>query len=375
MKNKVQHFLEATGKRILIVKQSSLGDIIHTLPVAHALKRCAPSCQIGWVVERAFAPLLACDPAVDNVYPIHIPSTSSPDAEKEVYAKAFAAMLKTLRVLRRIFRQEPYDLVLDLHASFKSGLIGLMNPSGTRIGFAGSREMNAWFQHQHIHVEPYIEHALEKNMLFGAFLGCPVREEDFYLCVGREDEERAEAFLRDAGVVSARPFAYVNPAARWQSKFWLPERWSGLCDRLVSSGIQVIFGGSPGERAAIEDIIRKMSGRAAIAAGTLSLTGSAALMRRAAIYIGLDTGPMHMAAMAGIPVVALFGPTHPERVGPYGVPHAVVRAERLDCLCCRKRTCEHMRCMRGISVDMVYAAVAALLGEKSGAGWHLSAQE
>ena len=108
-----------------------------------------------------------------------------------------------------------------------------------------------------------------------------------------------------------------------------------------------------------------MHGRASVAAGALSLTESAALMRRAAVYAGLDTGPMHMAAMIGTPVVALFGPTHPERVGPYNVAHAIVRAEGLDCLCCRRRSCDHLSCMRGIATETLYRQVMAFVGGRT----------
>jgi ADP-heptose:LPS heptosyltransferase len=99
-----------------------------------------------------------------------------------------------------------------------------------------------------------------------------------------------------------------------------------------------------------------------VAAGELDLAGSAALLKRSALYIGLDSGPMHMAALAGVPVVALFGPTHPERVAPYLVEHRIVRDTSLSCLGCRKRACAHLSCMEGISVEMVAAAARQLLG-------------
>lgn len=356
--------LNLSNKRILIIKQSSLGDIIHTLPVAHCLKRCAPTCQIGWVVEQGFAPLLERDTAIDRVYPIHIPSTSSPDASRGVYFRALSATVHAFRILRAAFAQQPYDLLLDLHASFRSGLIALANPGGLRIGFAGSRECNGFFQHQHIKVPSLVEHALEKNLLFLDFLGCAACKEDYYLCSNEEDQQQAQAFLQENGLKPNGVFVYVNPAARWQSKFWLQERWAELCERLLIAGIPVIFGGSVGERAYIQGIIDQIPAGLptppAVAAGRLSLTASIALMQKASLYIGLDTGPMHMAAMAGIPVVALFGPTHPERVGPYGVPHVVLRGQGLDCLCCRKRVCDKMDCMQGISVEDVWQAAHTL---------------
>lgn len=350
-----------TGKRILILKQSSLGDVVHALPLAHALKRCSPSCHIGWVIERGLASLLSRDTTVDSVYPIHIPSTSSPDSKWSTYLAASTAMVQTCQSLRASFQLAPYDYVLDLHASFRSSLFALMNRGGLRVGFAEARELNPLFQHRLVRNPSWVQHAVEKNLLFGQKIGCVVRDEDFFMSTNQEDAHQAELFLLRSGMPDDAQFVYVNPCARWQSKFWIPERWSILCDRLIESGIYVIFGGSPGEDAYIELISSRMTHKGARAAGKVSLTGAVALVKRASVYIGLDTGPMHIAAMVGTPVVALFGPTHPERVGPYNVAHHIVRTEGLDCLCCRKRECQSPHCMEGITVDAVYEGVTQFL--------------
>lgn len=353
--------MEFNDKRILFLKQSSLGDVIHALPLAHALKRCAPTCHLGWVIEQGLAPLLYRDTSVDSVHPIHIPSTSSPNARWSAYPQASAAMMHTCQRLRAVFHHAPYDYVLDLHASFRSGLFALMNPGGQRIGFADARELNPLFQHRLVRVPHKIQHAVEKNILLSQKIGSPIRDEDFFLATNSEDAQEAEQFLRRSAVMGAMRFVYVNPCARWQSKFWLAERWSALCDRLMQNGIAIIFGGSPDERGYIKRIVARMKYPGVIAAGELPLTGAVALMKRASVYVGLDTGPMHMAAMAGTPVVALFGPTHPERVGPYNVTSRVVQAKNMDCLCCRKRECNELHCMEGITVDAVYDDVMQLL--------------
>lgn len=352
---------DLNGKRILLVKQSSLGDIVHTLPVVHALKRSFPSCHIGWIVEQGFATLLTRDPAVDSVYPIHIPSTSSPNSGRLAYFSAFSATLKVLLKMRNVLHTNPYDVILDLHASFRSGLLALMNPGGVRVGFADARELNTFFQHHLITIAPDAVHAVDKNLLFSSFLGAETESTDFFLCSNSSDDEQVENFLTEAGVGDQDRIVYVNPTARWQSKFWLASRWSALCDKLLAVGVYPVLGGSKEDCTYITGITEQMKGEAIVAAGRLSLTESVALMKRALAYVGLDTGPMHMAAMAGTPVVALFGPTHPERVGPYRVKHAVIQAEGLACLCCRKRGCEHLSCMRGITVDVVYEKVMSFL--------------
>lgn len=351
--------MDLNGKRILLIKQSSLGDVIHTLPVAHALKRCYPASSIGWVVEQGAAPLVAKDPAVDRVHAIHIPSTSDPQSGRLAFAHAFVATLRVWAQLRNTLHAQPYDILLDLHASFRSGLLALANPGGVRIGFRDARELNTLFQHRHVEVPSTTVHAVDKNLLFCSSLGCATQAGDFFLATDAADEQQVDALFDEAGLEPGSPLVYVNPTARWQSKFWLTPRWSELCDRLHTAGVMTVFGGSRADLVTIESITGLMSTRAVVAAGRLGLTASVALMKRATVYAGLDTGPMHMAAMVGTPVVALFGPTHPERVGPYGVKHTVVQAEGVDCLCCRKRVCEQPRCMEGITVDRVFTLVMA----------------
>ena len=353
--------MDLQDKSILIVKPSSLGDIIHTLPVVHALKRCAPGCRVGWIVQKAFAPILEQDPAVDQVYPIGISSTSEPQAGSLSYLRAFRETIATLRDLRRLLRRAPYDLVLDLQASFRSGLLGLSNPGGVRIGFADARELNPLFQHQRLPVPAACSHAQEKNLLFSSYLGCPAGKEDFYLCTGEQADRGARDFLARHGVAENDKIVYLHAAARWQTKFWHQERWAALADRFLAQGLWVVFGGSDKDRGYLDPIVDGMVQSPMVAAGELDLAASAALLKKTALYIGLDSGPMHMAALAGVPVVALFGPSHPERVGPYKVEHRIVRDARLDCLGCRKRSCAHLSCMEGISVDMVHGAAQELL--------------
>jgi len=347
-------------KHILIIKPSSLGDVVHTLPLVHALKRCFPGCSIGWIVQQAFAPLLKCDPAIDTVYPVHIPSTSDPMAGKLAYLYALKATVGTLKTLRFQLKQDRYDLILDLHASFRSGLLGRTNPGGIRVGFKDARELNTFFQHQTVIVPDHVEHALEKNLLFCDHLGCSVAAEDFHMRCKSGDVESVRLFLQQFDIADDDVLIYANPCARWQTKFWPAEYWAALADRLYEQGCLLIFAGSAQDRDFIARISEQMQSKPLVAAGELGLTEAVALLERSAVYVGLDSGPMHMAAMTGTPVVALFGPTHPERVGPYGVKHVIIRNEKIDCLGCRRRQCNHLSCMKGIKVDEVFTAVTGM---------------
>ncbi|MEN8190609.1 MAG: glycosyltransferase family 9 protein [Thermodesulfobacteriota bacterium] len=352
------------NQRILIIKQSSLGDIVHTLPLVHAIKRSWPDSFIGWVVQKGFSPMVENDSAVDRVHTVEIPSTSEPGAEKGVYGRALDATLATIKKLRQTFKDAPYDLVLDLHASFRSGLIGHCNSSGTHIGFSDAKEFNTRFQDQLIEVGDQPVHAQDKNLLFADFLELQVTEEDFYYETTDLDEEAVDQYL---GNGSAN-LIYFNPVGRWQSKFWPPENWAALADRFQENGYRVVLAGSPQDRETLTSIGDKMNSQPLISGGSLSLTQSAALIKRSALYVGVDSGPMHIAALAGTPVAALFGPTDPRLVGPYQVPHRVIRNESLDCLCCRKRSCEELTCMKSISVDQVYDQSLELLKETGDSG-------
>jgi heptosyltransferase I len=354
--------LNISNKRILILKQSSLGDVIHTLPVAHAIKRCNPECTIGWVVQKPFKGLLECDPAVDNVFPIEIPSTSDPHAGKFAFFKAVMATIKYLRRLRKQFLYNPYDVVLDLHASIRSAMIGLTSPGGYRVGFKDAREFNPLFQHHKIIVPETAVHAVDKNLLFCEYLKCPAVQKDFTLYTDPNDEENVANFLKRSGWHADKAIIYINPCARWVSKYWSVQNWSILCDKLIhETGCLIVMAGSRQDKTYISSIAELMTEKPVIAAGSLSLPEIAALLHKSSVYVGLDSGPMHMAALAGVPVVALFGPTHPERVKPYGVKHKVIQNPEVDCLGCRKRNCSDMSCLNGISADVVYQEVIEFL--------------
>jgi ADP-heptose:LPS heptosyltransferase len=355
--------MDLEKKRLLIVKPSSLGDVVHTLPVAHAIKRCFPACFIGWIVQKAFVPILETDPAVDEIIPIRIPSTSDPLAPRGIFIQALKSTLATLANLRARFKERPYDVVLDLHASFRSGLLALTNPNGTRIGFADAKELNPLFQHHRLQPDPGKPHAVDKNLAFARFLGCPPADDDFRIVSGPGQRERVEAFLRSNGVWPEDRVVYANPAARWSTKYWTVDGWAGLAELFSTMDrTHMVFAGSPQDAAYISEITRRTSARPIVAAGNLDLGEAVALLQRSDVYVGVDSGPMHIAAFAGLPVVALFGPTDPDKVGPYGPGHLVLTRTDLDCLACRKRSCSDRMCLEGITARHVFDETKRLLG-------------
>ncbi len=354
--------MNLASQRILIVKPSSLGDVVHTLPLAHAIKRTYPSCHIGWIVQEAFRAILENDPAIDAILPISIPSTSDPHAHRGAWARAGKATFSTVRRLRSQFTREPYDLVLDLHASFRSGLLALANPGGMRIGFADAKEFNTLFQHERITPTQDMVHAVDKNLWFAQRLGCGVLPEDFRVFTAAPAREKVRGFLNDAGIHEPKRLIYANPSARWATKFWAVDAWSRLADMFIEqAGAVVVFAGSPADVPYISMIRGQMKNQPLIAAGKLSLSEAVALIEASDVYVGVDSGPMHIAAFTGTRIVALFGPTDPAKVGPYGSGHKVIRRTDLDCLACRKRSCTNRQCLEGITAETVFQETVKLM--------------
>jgi lipopolysaccharide heptosyltransferase II len=354
--------MDLSGKRILIVKPSSLGDVVHTLPLAHAIKRCYPSSYVGWIVQRAFQGILEHDRAIDEIIPISIPSTSEPQAGRAAYVRAFTATARTLAHLRKRLRGHPYNYVLDLHASFRSGLLGATNPGGRKIGFRDAKELNPMFQHDRLTTDPEKPHAVDRNLAFAHFLQCSPLTEDFRIMSGSAERDAVQRFLEEAGVTGTDRIVYANPAARWQTKLWTVEGWAQLADLLIArSSAKVIFGGSGQDAPHMQLITGKMNASPIVAAGKLTLAEAVALIEAAHVYVGVDSGPMHIAAFAGTPVVALFGPTDPALVGPYGAGHRVIQHDDSDCLACRKRSCDNRRCLEEITPDRVLRETMELL--------------
>ncbi len=348
--------MDLSGKRILIIKPSSLGDIVHTLPVVHAIKRGFPTCVVAWVIQKSFRGVLENDPDIDEIIPIDIPSTSDPSAPRGVYGRALRATVSAFILLRKRCRKQPFDYVLDLHASLRSGVLALANPDGARVGFADAKEFNTLFQHTTLGPPQDKPHAVDKNLVFADFLGCTAQPDDFRIVTGIAERDRIRSMLKEKGIRSGDRIVYANPAARWATKYWTPDGWAELADLIVGNGdAHLIFAGSPADSTYIADIIRRMTHRPIDLSGKLSLAEAAALLEISDCYVGVDSGPMHMAAFTGTRVIALFGPTDPAKVGPYGDGHLVLRQEDLDCLACRKRSCTDRRCLEDITGGRVYA--------------------
>ncbi len=347
-------------ERILIIKMSAIGDVVHTLPFAEVLRRNHPRARIDWLVEEAAHGLIAGHWAIDRIF---VSRRKTWPRMLRRPATAGAAIGEILLFVQAL-REDRYDLAVDLQGLLKSGLWLGASRARRKIGLSGAREGALLFTSEPPVPVDYERHAIDRTLDVALHLGCRPVPWEGRIPVGVSEEERvSELLAARAGGPPRPPIVAINPMARWASKLWVPERFAALADRLaLDHGCSVVFTGSRGDRPALEAMGRRMRARALNLAGQTTLKELAALLSRAAVLVCTDTGPMHIAAAMKCPVVALFGPTAPSRTGPYGGGHQVVQAAA-PCAPCFRKSCDDRRCMRAIEVEQVLEAVRRVLAE------------
>ncbi len=341
--------------KILFVKLGSIGDIVHTLPALAAVRRALPGAEISWVVERGAAEILKDNPFLKTLIEVDTKGLRRVPLSGETLSA-------TRRQLRRL-RASPFDLSLDFQGLFKSALVARLSGAKRRAGFgrASLREpLSRILLTQVIEVPAHI-HVIRKNLaLASGALGVELPTEadsfEFPIAITSEHEREADEVVHRVG----QRFTILNPGGGWPTKLWDAERFGALADALlVRHGLRSVVTYGPGERELAERVVESSRASAAVAASP-SLKGFHALARRAAVYVGGDTGPTHLAVAAGAPVVGLFGPTEWWR---NGSPRAEdVCVERTDVGCrtdCHRRACSQWVCM-----DIEVGRVAEAVGER-----------
>jgi 3-deoxy-D-manno-octulosonic-acid transferase/heptosyltransferase-1 len=381
---------------ILIVKLSAIGDVIHTLPSLAALRRCYPDADITWVVEEAAADLLADHPDLNRVI-----VSGRKRWLNELRRGQITAPLREMLLFLRDLRRHPYDLVIDFHGLFKSAVIVFLSGGKRKLGYDSLQELSGLFYNEKI-PEEMGKHAVDRYLDFVRHVAgksgavCLAATPEFRITVGENEKRRVAALFKEhaasfpsgrerhsplplalhpfpagdqpgaettageEGVHKDAPrFVAVNPVAFWETKLWEEEKFAELCDRLREElGIGIVLTG--GKSAPLEWICRRMRTKAVNLGGRTTLRELACIYREAALLVTTDSGPMHLAAAVGTPIVALFGPTDPARTGPYGPGHRIIR-KGLSCSPCFRKRCETPRCMTDISVEEVFTAVKEML--------------
>ena len=355
-----QHF-----RKLLLIKLSAVGDVVHTIPVLHKLRRRYPRAQLDWLVTPPIAELLRHHPAITNIIEFNREAWSAPWrlAPFAVYA-GLAARLRAVR----------YDLVIDMHGQFRTAALTLASGAPARIGFdrprarvwdasprkfpeqarkhawQGARE-GSWLAYTHHIAVPTLDiHAVDRYLNVGSILGFDQEPADFSFPIPQSANSRIELLLRQYRIDHA-DLVTISPGTIWETKHWGNDKFAKVARHFMSRGFAVALTGSQRERVVCEEVAELAPGAVDLA-GMTSLSELAALIRRSAISITNDSGPMHLAVALKRPVVSIFGPTDSMWIGPYRRADAVLRAD-LECSPCylrRLKDCSHGHdCMDRVS--------------------------
>lgn len=326
---------------ILIVRTSALGDVVHALPVLAALRRHRPAARLGWVVDEAFAPLLAGHALLDEVVAVPLRRWRRSSRGR---ARELGRFLRRLRAFRA-------ELAIDLMGNHKGALLALASGAPRRLG-ARRRDRrepsSALWLNERRPVPP--GHAVERGLALLDALGLPAEPADFApaaLACGRDE-------------IAPRGHVFLHPGAAWGNKRYPPEAWGEVAERVASAtGLTVRVGAAPGEESLAAAVVAASRGAAEMHAAP-TLGALAAALRGARLVLAGDTGAVHLAHALGVPVLAVHGPTDPALHGPWGAPERAL-FRRLPCSFCHVRMDEPKACLLGVEPALVASRALAAL--------------
>jgi heptosyltransferase-1 len=337
-------------KNILIIKLSSLGDVIHALPALRTLRQLYPKAHIAWIVEEKCKDLLYNNPDLDELIVVRIRHW-----RRHWNLQSWREFRQALKQIRGRF-----DLVIDMQGLIKTGVIAFLTQAPRVIGFDkhDCRERpNAWFTHETVPYMGKTVHVVDRYLAMIQALGAETVSMEFPLVVPEAAEAHIEAYWKANPELSAKPNVAIHHGVGFPTKRWPMERFAQLGDRISKElGFNVLLTWGPGEEEGVKKLSAHMKEKHWVSPKN-TLHESIAMLKRMILTIGCDTGPMHLSAAQGVPTVSLFGPTNPVYSRPHGSNHEVV-VKLQPCSFCHKHSCPtQMECMTAITVDDVFSAV------------------
>jgi lipopolysaccharide heptosyltransferase I len=329
-------------RRLLLIKPSSLGDIVHALPTLAALKEQFPAASVTWAVKRQWAGLVERVAQVDQVLAL------------DDGLRGWLSKVPLIRAAR-------FDLVIDLQGLLRSALLARVTGCARRVGLATGREGSPLFYTERVPVPTLRMHAVDRYLLVARALGAPLQDiPKFRFRSEGPDLQVVREMLQGAGLPAGRAWVAMNVSARWPTKRWPAEYFAEAADSLTREGVgPVVFIGGRSEQGESARIRSMMRAQSIDFTGRTEVGLLPTLLRQAAALLTNDSGPMHIAAAVGTPVVALFGPTDPLRTGPYGNGHTVLTHD-VPCRPCMSRRCHHavpLACLSGVTPERAVQAV------------------
>jgi lipopolysaccharide heptosyltransferase I len=354
--HRLKYDLSRPPERILIIRMSHIGDIIHTIPMLTALRQAFPTAHIGWLVEDYLAPMLYGLKSLDEV--VLMPRRQIRQT------RSVAERFRLLGGLLKRIRSRRYQVAIDVHGLTKSAAWSFFARIPIRIGYDGKEgaEISRRLNNTLVLPEEDKRHIIDRNLCLIKPLGIENPEVRFEMPVGWKAAERMEQWL--GSFAGGIPPIIVSPGAGWPTKCWAPERFgeaAGILAGKTKRPVVVLWG--PGEESLRDTVLASaMSGRVVPAPKT-DILEMMELIRRSSLVITNDTGPLHIAVALGIPSVSFFGPSDADRNGPYGKRHRVVQAN-VPCLGCWEKTCpapDKHCCMTLVrTMDVVRASLELL---------------
>ena len=336
--------------KILIVKLSSIGDVVHTLPTLAAIRRALPDAEISWAVEKSAAEILRGNPLIDNLIEV--------DTRSMRGGKLIRGILLNSRKQLKNLRVSDFDVALDFQGLLKSAAIAKLSKASRRYGFSKSslREPSSRFLlNDTFEAAPKI-HIINKNLtLAQKALNISIPEDDYEFPIYTDETHRAEAF--EIIAQSSENYAILNPAGGWTTKLWTAEKFGALADKLwEENNLTSVITTAPNEIELAQKAFQNShSGKITLAQP--SLKGFYELAKRAVIYVGGDTAPTHLAVAAQTPLVGIFGPTEWWRNGSPNENDICVERNDIGCRAdCHRRSCGNWICL-DISIETVFQAV------------------
>lgn len=350
--------------KILIVKLSAIGDVIHTLPALNAIRKQFPDAHITWLVESAAAGIVMEHQSIDRVI-----ISRRKELIPLLFSSSCISALHQIRAFIKELRDTKYDLVIDFQALLKSAAMVLLCRGRIKAGFdkgMDHAECSYLFYNKKIAPVNMEIHAIKRNMMFIESLGVYSDLIEYKLPLFQKQKSDIDQLLLDHGISMEDKIVCINPQGTWQTKLWSNFKFASLTDRLNSLfQIKIVFTGGASDRETVSEIISMTTTPCYNFCGLTKLSTLAELYQRAALVITTDTGPMHIATAAGADIVAIFGPTAPWRTGPYG-NHRVLQSN-IECAPCFKRVCKkNNQCMEDISVEQLANSVEELWKNKPG---------
>jgi heptosyltransferase-1 len=343
-------------ERILLIKLTSLGDVAHALPVAAALKRTFPLIKLYWLVEDRCAPLLTNHPLLDSVivYPRQ-------EIQFLISKRKWGQVLKIFKNLRRSLRDLNIDLSIDLQGLAKSGLMVMMAWAPYRIGCFGLKEMSYLVSKSL--PEGRDLHAVDRNLKVAEFLGAGIEAPQFVIGIQEDEKNWANAFLQKCGISEREVLIGLQIGASFPQKRWPVHKTIAFIEQVAQlQNVRVVLFGDQTDQKTLLPHLSKIPPKVINTVGELSLRRLLALIDHCRLFVGADTGPLHLAVGLGLPVIALCGADDPKRTGPYGLIHRL-HYKKFPCSPCHKTPSCYGRydCMEAIEVDEVLASVRAVL--------------